>query len=264
MTNPIAKHKTANLIFLILLSSLAILAIAVHYWDIFNAWKLNVAATRYLVGELNYPQSQSNIKELMSVNCDAAWILFRMSDRFIENETRDLAITKIITCSASYIEPLHDLLPDDSKSASLAVAVQPKSPYAWFWLADSMTHFSEGRTRPNVESDREKIISYYEIGLKLFDEHPIERYLYHPYAGGRWLELGDLWREIDMKAAINAYLQSCKNGDPHYNGCYRAGFAAEEMGDIASAIRYYRLSKWDVAHEKADKLEAQATGTPIP
>jgi len=75
--------------------------------------------------------------------------------------------------------------------------------------------------------------------------------------GVRWRELGDLLRERDPQAAIQAYLQSCYNLDPGLNGCYRAGRTAEKLGDLQAAVRYYRLSKSSSALGRADKLEEQ-------
>jgi tetratricopeptide (TPR) repeat protein len=78
-----------------------------------------------------------------------------------------------------------------------------------------------------------------------------------PGDGVRWRELGDLLVDNDPQAAIDAYLQSCYNGDPNSHGCYRAGRTAEQIGELETAIRYYRLSKWSRAQEQADALEAQ-------
>ena len=96
------------------------------------------------------------------------------------------------------------------------------------------------------------------------EERPLEAIdLYHrllelrPYDGVLWRELGDLLVEKDPYAAIEAYLQSCYNKDPGAHGCYNAGRTAENLGDLDAAIRYYRLSKWSGALERADALEAQ-------
>jgi tetratricopeptide (TPR) repeat protein len=76
-----------------------------------------------------------------------------------------------------------------------------------------------------------------------------------PHDGVRWYELGDLLKGADPQAALEAYHQSCYNGDPGHHGCYPAGLIAEEFGDIQLALHYYRLSKWDEALKKVDQLE---------
>ena len=78
-----------------------------------------------------------------------------------------------------------------------------------------------------------------------------------PRDGIYWRELADMLREYAPDAAIEAYLQSCKNGDPGKHGCYEAGRLAEKMGRIDDAIQYYRLSVWPPSLEQANRLERQ-------
>lgn len=77
------------------------------------------------------------------------------------------------------------------------------------------------------------------------------------YDSIHWREFGDLLRVSYPDAAIEAYLKSCEYGDAGSNGCYRAGLTAEQLGDFQAAIRYYRLSRWSGALERADQLEQQ-------
>jgi len=95
-----------------------------------------------------------------------------------------------------------------------------------------------------AKSQPERAIQLYRQGLQR-----------KPYDGVRWYELGDLLSKTDPQAAIEAYLQSCYNGDPGNHGCYGAGLVAEEQGDIQSAIRYYRMSRWEGALQRAGRLE---------
>ncbi len=76
-----------------------------------------------------------------------------------------------------------------------------------------------------------------------------------PNDGVRWYELGDLLVDIDPMAAIEAYLQSCIQGDPGKHGCDGAGKIAESLGDIPLAIQYYRRSGWEGAQQRAAELE---------
>lgn len=78
-----------------------------------------------------------------------------------------------------------------------------------------------------------------------------------PRDGVYWRELGDLLRDHDPDAALEAYLQSCYNGDPGHRGCLHAGRVAEQLGRIEDAIRYYRLSDFPAALEQATRLEQQ-------
>jgi hypothetical protein len=94
------------------------------------------------------------------------------------------------------------------------------------------------------KSQPDQAILLYRDGLQLNADN-----------GVRWYELGDLLVKSNSQAAIEAYLQSCYYGDPGNHGCFGAGKVAEEQGDILSAIRYYRLSKWDIASQRANQLE---------
>jgi tetratricopeptide (TPR) repeat protein len=89
-------------------------------------------------------------------------------------------------------------------------------------------------------------IDLYRTGLQL-----------SPHDGHRWLALAELLEPGDPAAALEAYLQACRNGDPGANGCLRAGSLAEGDGDFSAAIEYYRLSKWSGALDRADELERQ-------
>jgi tetratricopeptide (TPR) repeat protein len=122
---------------------------------------------------------------------------------------------------------------DDEPLARQAIQKQPGSAAAYFWLAEII-----------VGERPQEAIRVYRQGLEL-----------DPTDGVRWKALGDLLVERDPNGAIEAYLQSCINGDPGANGCWGAGGTAEQQGDIAAAISYYRLSNWEVALQRADELE---------
>jgi tetratricopeptide (TPR) repeat protein len=99
----------------------------------------------------------------------------------------------------------------------------------------------------------EKAIKLYRQGLQI-----------SPGDGVRWRELGDILRPNDPEGAIDAYLHSCYYFDPGFNGCYRAGLTAEQMGDYQNAIRYYRRSQWSGSIENAIRLEKMLTPQPTP
>jgi cytochrome c-type biogenesis protein CcmH/NrfG len=95
------------------------------------------------------------------------------------------------------------------------------------------------------QDDPEKAIRLYQDGLQR-----------KPTDGVRWYELGHLLlREGRLSEALQAYLESCRRGDPGSHGCYGAGRTAEAMGDLTAALRYYRMSKWEGALQRAAELE---------
>ena len=95
-------------------------------------------------------------------------------------------------------------------------------------------------------SQPDRAIQLYRQGLQ-----------HKPHDGVRWRELGDLLSRTDPRAALEAYLESCYNGDPGSNGCYGAGRMMEKLGDPQQAIEYYRRSHWEGALNRADELEKQ-------
>jgi tetratricopeptide (TPR) repeat protein len=138
-----------------------------------------------------------------------------------------------IECDPNNILFLHTLYPENGSLAQAAVAIQPEFPEGWFWLAELTPDFDEQ-------------LALYAHGLEL-----------GPTDGLRWREYGDLLAPGDPQAAMQAYLQSCLNGDPGFNGCWRAGKQAENLGEIELAIEHYRLSGWAVARQRAAELQLQ-------
>jgi tetratricopeptide (TPR) repeat protein len=92
--------------------------------------------------------------------------------------------------------------------------------------------------------------------LPLASQYYAESARLNPSDGLAWCRLG--WVEEAQErlpSALDAFWQCCQNGDPGSNGCYSAGRVAEKLGDIPAAIRYYRLSHWSPALQRADELE---------
>lgn len=166
--------------------------------------------------------------------CRVNWYQGLLANAALNVVARNAAWERLLNCTAEFIPFMAVLAPSDTALARLAMETRPESAAAHFWLAESLAG-----ERP------QEAIAAYEAGLVLAPED-----------GVRWQMLGDLLIERDPAAAIEAYLQSCYHGDPGANGCWRAGNAAEQQGDIAAAITYYRLSKWDVAHQRAAELES--------
>ena len=148
---------------------------------------------------------------------------------------RNVNFMDAIKCDNSLVIFLHSLYPEDQELAQLALNNAPDSAEAMFWMAELLA------TKDPVMA-RQLLAKGLEI---------------EPSDGLRWRIYGDLLWNRDPYAAIQAFLQSCYNGDPGSNGCYRAGLVAEGLGDYQAAIEYYRLSKNSASLERANHLEAQ-------
>jgi tetratricopeptide (TPR) repeat protein len=164
-----------------------------------------------------------------SPECKSYWF-----EGFIAQSQGDLKLRNsnwrvALQCSPTFIGFLFVIIPEDKVMAEFAATTQPEASEAWFWMA---------------QLDDERAIEFYERGLTL-----------EPTAGRRWMEYGNLIVAEDPERAMQAYLQSCINGDPGYNGCWLAGKTAEEIGEIEKAIKYYRHSLWSGALNRADELE---------
>jgi tetratricopeptide (TPR) repeat protein len=166
-----------------------------------------------------------------SQECKTFWFDGLIAGSQGDLEGRNTYWRVAVQCSPKFIEMLSLIIPDDRAMAEFVVASHPETAESWFWMA---------------QLDDERVIEFYERGLAL-----------DPTAGLRWKEYGDLIVEEDPERAIQAYLQSCLNGDPRYNGCWLAGKMAEQLGDIPRAIRYYRFSLWKGAWNRADELELE-------
>lgn len=223
-----------------------IIVIGVLSWPrVLATFELNAAAitalraaqagsTSPLVG---FDQSTSDI------GCRIIWLgsmIAHAAGRAAESENEWRAA---IECGPIYVQMLFALAPDNERLAQQAVDHYPQSATALFWLA-----------KIRSELDPNAALALYRRGLTI-----------EPGASARWRELGDLLRmRGEFDAALDAYLQSCYHGDFGSNGCWQAGLTAEQHGDIESAIKYLRLSRWSVALEYADKLEQQQHNKPAP
>lgn len=180
------------------------------------------------------------LAELSGRNCRAGWYEGLFRHMMGDMAGRAAAWGELVNCSVIYTEYMAVLAPDDVELARSAIAAQPEGAAGYFWLA------------PALAADApEESIALYRQGLELA-----------PADGQRWLALADLLEPRDKAAALQAYLQACRNGDPGANGCLRAGSLAEADGDLSAAIDYYRLSKWEGALSRADELERQLISAP--
>lgn len=193
----------------------------------------------------NLPQSELPVTATSIEDCRQYWLRGLASQVLGQDANRDHAWEASLFCSPEYISLLSLLTPQQREWALASIEYYPFAADSWLWLAHTyLDPTNPGVSQPLAESDLAKIIPLYEKALQIA-----------PYDGIAWRELGDLLAESDPQAAIEAYLNSCYNGDPGSNGCYRAGLTAESLGAYQDAIDYYRMSRWAGAHEKADQLE---------
>jgi len=180
--------------------------------------------------------------------CRGSWFRGFLAQSQGDRISRDYEWRVSIHCNSRYVIFLHAILLRNISLAEYAVQIHPGIAEGWFWLAEATGGFENNEFQDLNDTNRTDVITYLRKGLQ-FD----------PTDGLRWRLMGDLLRSADPQAAIDAYLQSCFNGDPGSNGCWRAGQIAEQVGEIESAIHYYRYSAWGGALNRADELEARLT-----
>ena len=230
------KSLLDRFVFLVLI----IFIIALPWRKIVNTLVLNLAARDAIQGIYHRSVSQMNssqaaLADLIQTNCGSNWLL-GWTERGLGNFAgQERAWGDLVQCQEDYTPLLLRIAPAREDWAQASVRRHPQDAQAWFWLA-----------RLRKTDFPEEAIQLYDRGLSLY-----------PFDSRRWIEEGDLLRESDPQAAIQAYLHACLNGDPGSNGCYRAGLVAEQQGDIPAAIRYYRYSQWSGARDRAYQLEQQ-------
>lgn len=180
------------------------------------------------------PQVAADVGRLAERNCELLWHQGLLYHWRGEPANRDAAWDGLLQCTGRYTHMMKALAPANAALAQKAIAEQSLDPTGYFWLAEIAT-----------SAQPDQAIALYKEGL---DRAPED--------GLAWQRLADLLVEQDPEAAMGAYLQSCENGDPGANGCLRAGELAERQGDTEAAIRYYRMSKYSGAQERAAELES--------
>jgi tetratricopeptide (TPR) repeat protein len=234
------RREVARRVFFpqLLILLLAIVVIIMMVWiPLAKQMALNRAAVwtmRALAQGESEPAMHTASKALTTAEgCSIHWFRGLLAHAMGDKDARDRAWVQAMRCSPHYVRMASAMLPDRQSLAELAVLVQPDDADTWLWLA-----------RVHSQKDPQTAIELYRRGLAL-----------RPTDGEGWQELGELLASQDPQAAIVAFLQCCYNGDPGYNGCWRAGQTAEQLGDIQAAIHYYRLSDWSGALERARQLE---------
>jgi len=221
---------------LIILVLVAGLTVLVYLTQISGYWSLNSTALSALATSKGtaYPQffKLPVLERGEDKPCHLTWYLGFIEEQQGNRDKRDRHWVEAVQCDPELVRYLYNRYPQDLALAQTIHRAQPESGSSWFWLGD---------LKPQQKLD------FYIQGLGL-----------EPRDGRRWNKLGVMLRRNgDLTAALQAYLKSCRNGDPGHNGCWNAGKTAEELGDIQSAIVYYRLSRWKPALERLRELETQ-------
>jgi O-antigen ligase len=198
-----------------------------------------LAARALLDPAQSAPDAAETAAQLTAARCRAGWYEGLLHQAAGDMAQRAAVWGDLLGCATEYTGYMAVLAADDEALARRAVAAQPNSPAAAFWLAAIV-----------APADADEAIALYRAGLALA-----------PGDGRRWLSLADLLvAQSDQPpddAALDAFLQACRHGDPGANGCARAAAIAAERGDLEAAIRYYRLSNWSEAAARATELEGQ-------
>ncbi len=179
------------------------------------------------------PTAHTALEAAARRNCRAGWLAGKVAQARDRPRQRDDTWADLLRCSDAFVPLVAAELPDHRRLAEQAVEVQPDSAAAHFWLARLRQ-----TARDLTEAER-----LYRRGLELA-----------PTDGKAWLDLGRLLAPADPRAALDAFIRSCRYGDPGANACLAAGDTAEQLGDIELAIRYYRKSRFRLARERAEQL----------
>ena len=194
------------------------------------------AASAYQSGkELNYQQVWLDLQPLADKNCRVNWMIGIIEDSLQVQDRAQASWKKLLDCNEDYIPLLRWVSNDNLELATYAFALYPQNKSALYWYAEAL----------ETQKLKEQTLVVYQ---QLTDLYPLE--------GLAWCRQGNLQSGMEnWQKALDAYLQCCYNGDPGVNGCYGAGRMAEKLNDPQSAIRYYRLSRWQPSRDKADELE---------
>ncbi len=180
-----------------------------------------------------------DINVFSSDTCQKFWLLGLGEQSTHKKETY---WQTALRCSQQYLTSIRFQLPDSKILANDSVQQYPYLPQGWFWLA----------SQHNKMNDPATSIRFYERGLNLEPDNGVALYgLAEAFeADGQYAQ------------AIKAYIKSCEYLNQGTDCYVRAGKIMERLGDIKSAILYYRLSIFPDAHTRADELERQLLDMP--
>ncbi len=140
----------------------------------------------------------------------------------------------VVPCGSDYLPLLQAVQPDNAPLAEYAAKIYPNNAQVWLWLGDIYFHSSPSTA-----------LQDFQKGVDL-----------NPTGGVGWCRLGNSmdYNKQTQKAA-DAFMTCCQLDDPGGKGCYGAGRIYEKLGDLASAVAAYRLSKLPSSLQRANELE---------
>jgi tetratricopeptide (TPR) repeat protein len=195
-----------------------------------GTWRWNLWAIQLLKNDRpEYP--------LETKSCAQKWLSGVVAGKRGDLANQRQIWIQSLACSQQYLSMLRAKVPQDQELASLATQLYPRSAQAWFWLAET-----------SAPADR-------SVGARQAYLRVVEL---DPQSGLAWCRLGVNYEiSHEYGNATQGFLKCCQNGDPGRNGCFGAGRMMEKLGNLTQAITYYRLSRFDVAQQRADELEIQ-------
>jgi tetratricopeptide (TPR) repeat protein len=199
-----------------------------------NAHSLQVVKASFDLAEgISYPVNQSFSIDDPTLNCHLRWFELVLKYRQQSVNPDDSIFGEVISCSLLQMRMLRKVFPTNLDIANLASQIYPEETYPIYWMIEITDPAISYKSKPLVE----KIL------------------ILNSKEGVAWRYLGIIYlKEMNIPAAIDAYTNSCLNGDPGYHGCNSAGKLLEQTGRYQEAIYYYRLSLWPRSREAAEKL----------
>lgn len=211
--------------------------------EVWRALQTNLAGwmtVSTLINDRDFSQQDLSLQRMADENCRVIWFQAALAGKRFDHQSQKADWIEAMRCSPRYIPLVRKFAPQDNELAHQAAQLQPASAHAWFWLAEL-----------TAEESPEQAISLYRRGLAL-----------DPSSGWDWVRLGRLLEEREPQAAVQAYANACFLDDPGLHGCYGAGYMSERIGNLQAAIRFYRLSSFPKAQERAAELEQQLSPSP--
>jgi tetratricopeptide (TPR) repeat protein len=183
------------------------------------------------------PQLQHDLQSIASDWQRAHWYLAQLASGVGDLETQRQQLTFYLASGQSAAPSLsQSILPNDLDLARLSISLYPMQAHTWIWIAAASEQAGL----------KEQALQSYQIAVRLRPSHALS-----------WCRIGNLLRPQDKLAARSAYIHCCDHGDPGSNGCYNAARLFEELGENDQALYYYRRSRWEGSHQRADDLQSR-------
>ncbi len=220
-----------------------VIALLVNITKLNGSVQNNYSTLEFLYLLSNQTGTRQDLMNLVNTSikdeCQREWLTGLLANLDEDNIARNQYWKTTLECSDAYLPGIHNLAKQDRSLAEFAVLTRPEKELSWLWLASII-----------VETEPESAIPLYKNALEI-----------RPVNGLTWYRLGEAY-ELGGKyyEAIDAFDTSCDYLN-RGSDCYvRAGKILENLGDIPSAIYYYRLSINEGAILRADILESQLGG----